>query len=258
MTALSAAETGSAKNADVRAERGEQARLLRAWHSEPRILVLPNAWDVASAVSLARVPDCRALATTSGGVARSLGFEDGAAPAEEMLRVAARIAEAVDIPVSADLERGYEEAPRVVRAAWEAGIVGANIEDSVGGKPPVPIDEQVELLRAVRAAAPDLVLNARIDTFLRNSAGVDETIARGNAYLAAGADCVFPILIRDRDDIDAVVRGVHGPVAVMAVPGLPPLEELEHIGVARFTWGSGLAQAALAAATEVAERALAR
>jgi 2-methylisocitrate lyase-like PEP mutase family enzyme len=238
-------------------DRLEQARLLRSWHREPRILVLPNAWDVASALAFARLPGCRAIATTSGGVAGSLGFRDGAAPGDEMLAVAARIAAAVDLPVTADLERGYEDPPGTVRAAWEAGIVGANIEDSVGGSPPVPVDEQVELLRAVRAAAPELVLNARVDTFLRGG-GVEETIERGRAYLDAGADCVFPILIADRADIEAVVRDVEGPVAVMAVPGLPSLDELERIGVARFTWGSGLAGAALSAAAQTAGAALAR
>jgi 2-methylisocitrate lyase-like PEP mutase family enzyme len=238
-----------------RSNRREQATLLRSWHLEPRILVLPNAWDVASARALARLPGCRALATTSGGVARSLGFEDGTAPGDEMLRVAARIAAAVDVPVTADLERGYDDPPAIVRAAWEVGIVGANIEDSVGESPPVPIDDQVELLSAVRAAAPDLVLNARVDTFLHGS-GVEETIERGRAYLAAGADCVFPIMVADRADIEAVVEGVGGPVAVMAVPGLPPIEELERIGVARFTWGSGLAEAALSAAARVAELVL--
>jgi 2-methylisocitrate lyase-like PEP mutase family enzyme len=240
------------------AERRERARLLREWHHEPRLLVLPNAWDVASAVALARVPGCRALATTSGGVARSLGFEDGAAPAHEMVQVAARIAAAVDVPVSADLERGYDDAAGTVRAAWEAGIVGVNIEDSFGGAPPVEIREQVELLRSVREAAPELVLNARVDTFVRRSGGVEEAIERGNAYLEAGADCVFPITISDRSDIEAVVEGIAGPVAVMAVPGLPPLDELERIGVARFTWGSGLAKVALSAAAELAAEALRR
>lgn len=240
------------------AERRERARLLRDWHHEPQLLVLPNAWDVASAVALAGVPGCRALATTSGGVARSRGFEDGAAPADEIVQVAARIAAAVDIPVTADLERGYDDPVATVRAAWEAGIVGANIEDSFGGAAPVEIDEQVELIRAVREAAPELVLNARVDTFVRRSGGVEETIERGNAYLEAGADCVFPITIADRADIEAVVEGVNGPVAVMAVPGLPTLDELERIGVARFTWGSGLAKVALSAATELAAEALSR
>jgi 2-methylisocitrate lyase-like PEP mutase family enzyme len=229
---------------------------LRAWHHEPRILVLPNAWDVASALALARVPGCRGLATTSGGVARSLGFEDGAAPSDEMLRVAARIAAAVEVPVTADLERGYDDPEANVRAAWEAGIVGANIEDSVGG-PPVSLDEQCDLLHSVREAAPELVLNARIDTFLRGSGGVEETIERGNAYLKAGADCVFPITVADRADLEALVEGVDGPVAVMSVEGLPTIGELERIGVARFTWGSGLAEAALSAAARIAEEAIA-
>jgi 2-methylisocitrate lyase-like PEP mutase family enzyme len=234
-----------------------RAARLRTWHHERPILVLPNAWDVASAVALARVPGCRALATTSGGVARSLGFEDGAAPGEEMLRVASRIAAAVGLPVSADLERGYDDPPAVVRAAWEAGIVGANVEDSVGDGPPVPVGEQVELLQAVRAAAPELVLNARVDVFIHGSGEVAEAVERGNAYLRAGADCVFPIGVADAAAIAELVRGVDGPVAVMAVPGLPPLAELERLGVARFTWGSGLASTALDAAIAAAAEALA-
>src|SRR5262249_13212011 len=112
--------------------REERARLLRAWHREPGLLVIPNAWDVASARRFAALPACRAIATTSAAVARSLGFEDGAAPGDEMLRAAVRIAHAVDVPVTADLERGYDDPPATVAAAWAAGIVGANIEDSVG------------------------------------------------------------------------------------------------------------------------------
>ncbi len=230
--------------------------MLRAWHREARLLVLPNAWDVASARAFARLPGCRAIATTSGGVARSLGFEDGAAPGDEMLRVAARIAAAVDVPVSADLERGYDDPPVTVAAAWAAGIVGANLEDSVGGGVPVPIPEQVELLRAVRSAAPELVLNARVDTFLGGAGEVADAIERGNAYLDAGADCVFPILVSDRDDVAALVAGIRGPVAVMATDGLPPPAELERLGVARLTWGAGLAAVALAAAVEAAALAL--
>ena len=174
-----------------------------------------------------------------------------------MLRAAARIAAAVDVPVSVDLERGYEDPPAFARRAWQAGLVGANIEDSVGGEPPVAIEEQVALLRAVRAAAPELVLNARIDTFLRKSGGVEETIERARAYLDAGADCLFPITVADGADIEAIVAGAGGPVAVMAVAGLPDLADLERIGVARFTWGSGLASIALAAAVAEATRALA-
>ena len=241
-----------------RFDQRERARLLRSWHREPPLLVLPNAWDVASAVALAQIGDCRAIATSSGAVARSLGYDDGATPGDEMLRVVARIAAAVDLPVSADLERGYEDPVATVRAAWDAGVVGANIEDSVGSSPPVPLGEQVELLRAIRAEVPDLVLNARVDTFLRRRGGVEETIERCNAYLEAGADCVFPITVAERGDVAAVVEGVDGPVAVMDVPGLPSIDELETLGVARFTWGSGLARVALTAAARAAETAVGR
>lgn len=125
----------------------------------------------------------------------------------------------------------------------------------MGEAPPVPLREQIELLRAVRGAAPALVLNARIDTYLKGG-GLEETIERGRAYLEAGADCIFPITISARAEIEAVIDGIEGPIAVMDVPGLPPLAELEQIGVARFTWGSGLAKEALARAAQVAERAL--
>jgi 2-methylisocitrate lyase-like PEP mutase family enzyme len=234
----------------------EKAAQLRAWHREPRLLVIPNAWDVASARRFAALSGCRAIATTSAAVARSLGFEDGAAPGDEMLGAAARIAAAVDVPVTADLERGYDDPPATVAAAWAAGIVGANIEDSVGHAAPVPIDEQVELLRAVRAAAPELVLNARVDTFLGGSGDAADAIERGNAYLDAGADCVFPILASDRDDVAALVAGVRGPVALAVTRTLPPLAELERLGVARLTWGPGLATVALDAAAAVAAEAL--
>jgi 2-methylisocitrate lyase-like PEP mutase family enzyme len=235
-----------------------KAALFRELHRAPELLVLPNAWDVGSAVALAALPGCRALATTSGGVAHSLGFDDNEqAPADEMLRVLARIAAAVDVPVSADLEAGYGDAPGTARMAWETGIVGANFEDSRAGAM-VPLEQQVEVLRAVRAAVPDLVLNARVDVFLRGLGGVEEAVARSNAYLAAGADCVFPIMIAHTPDIERMVQGVNGPVAVMARPGLPSLAELEQLGVARVTWGSSLAKHAYAEAARIAEEALGR
>jgi len=141
----------------------EKANLFRRYHLQPPILVLPNAWDVASAVALAKLDGCRALATTSGGVARSLGWEDGEqAPAEEMIRAAGRIAAAVDVPVTGDLERGYGDFAGTARAAWEAGVVGMNFEDSTDDGL-VEIEEQVAAIRAIREAVPERVLNARVD-----------------------------------------------------------------------------------------------
>lgn len=235
--------------------RDERAELLRGYHRTPPILVLPNAWDVASARELAALPGCRALATTSGGVARALGFEDGErAPAEEMLRLAARIAQAVDLPVTADLERGYGDPVGAARAAWDAGVVGANIEDSTGGAL-VPLEAQVDMIRAVKAAVPNLVLNARVDVFVRGAGGVEEAAERANAYLAAGADCAYPILC-PAEAVERLVRSIGGPVNVMLVAGMPPPRELERLGVARATFGSGLAALAYAEAARVAAEAL--
>jgi len=231
--------------------------LLRSLHRAPPLLVLPNAWDVASAKAFATLPGCRALATTSAAVARSLGWEDGErVPAGEMLLVVERIAAAVEIPVTADLEAGYGDPPGTAVAALAAGAAGMNLEDSHGPEL-VPVDEQVEIIRAVRAAAPELVLNARIDVFVRQAGGVEEAVERGNAYLAAGADCVYPILC-PFDAVGPLAAGIRGPVNVMASPQSPRLDELERLGVTRVTFGSGLAAAALGEATRLAELALER
>ncbi|HKU58294.1 MAG TPA: isocitrate lyase/phosphoenolpyruvate mutase family protein [Gaiellaceae bacterium] len=236
-------------------DRDAKAELLRGFHHAPPILVLPNAWDVGSAQALAALPGCRALATTSGGVARSLGFEDGEkAPAEEMVRAASRIAAAVDVPVTADLERGYGDAPATARAAWDAGIVGMNLEDSTGGAL-VPVDAQVALIRAVKKAVPGLVLNARVDIFLRKAGGVDEAVERANAYLAAGADCTYPIFCPP-ETVGPLVKGISGPINVLLGRGMQSAQELEQLGVARVTWGSGLAQLAYDEATRVAASSL--
>jgi 2-methylisocitrate lyase-like PEP mutase family enzyme len=237
-------------------DQGEKARVFRRLHHEPAILVLPNAWDVASATRLAALPGCRALATTSAAVARSLGWEDGEqAPAEEMLRANERIAAAVDVPVTGDLERGYGDPVGTARRAWEAGLVGINFEDSTGGGL-VPIDEQVETIRAIRAAVPELVLNARVDVFVRHTGGIDDAVERGNAYLEAGADCVYPIAC-PVDAVADLARRIEGPINVLVIPGLPEPRELQGLGVARMTWGSGLASIAYAEAARVAGEALA-
>jgi len=236
-------------------ETAEKAALLRTLHRAPPLLVLPNAWDVESARVLAGLPGCRALATTSVGVARSLGFEDGEqAPAEEMIRAAARIAAAVELPVTGDLERGYGDPAGTARAAWEAGLAGMNFEDSTAGSM-VDADEQADAIRGLRAAASELVLNARIDVFLRRAGGVDEAVVRGNAYLAAGADCVYPIFC-PADSIAELVGRIDGPINVAATPGAPSPRELERLGVARLTFGGGLASAAYAEAARIARDAL--
>ena len=225
-------------------------------HREAPILVLPNAWDVASAKALAGIRGCRALATSSAGVARSLGYEDGErAPAGEMIEAARRIAAAVDVPVTADLERGYGDPVGTARAAWEAGLAGINVEDSTR-QGLVSRQEQVAVLREIRAAVPELVVNARVDVFLGIGRGdVDEAVERANAYLAAGADCTYPILA-PVVSIAELARRIDGPVNVIATKDTPSPSDLQELGVARMTWGSGLATAAYDEAVRIAAAAL--
>lgn len=232
-----------------------KADRLRQFHLKPPILVLPNAWDVASATQFAALPGCRALATSSAAVARSLGWEDGEqAPVEEMLRANERIAAAVDLPVTGDLEHGYGDPVGTARHAWGAGLVGINFEDSTADGQ-VPLEEQVAMIGAIREAVPELVINARVDVYVRKTGGIDEAVERGNAYLAAGADCVYPIACPVAAVAD-LARLIDGPINVLAIPGMPEPSELQNLGVARMTWGSRLASAAYVEAARVVAAAL--
>ena len=225
---------------------------LRRLHGGP-ILVMPNVWDVGSALLVASLPGCRALATTSSGVAASLGYPDGERiPAAEMIEAVGRIARAVGMPVTADLEAGYGDPAATARAAVDAGLAGMNLEDKAG-----PADEHVERIRAVRAeVGEELVLNARIDVFLHGTGGIDEAVERGNAYLAAGADCVFPIGVADSAAIARLAAEIDGPLNVLASTGTPSTAELETLGVARVTFGSGLTRAAYGATVRAAREVL--
>lgn len=199
---------------------------------------------MASAVAIADHTSCRALATSSAGVARSLGWEDGEQiPAERMLDAVARIAAAVELPVTADLEAGYGDPVATARAAWDAGAIGLNLEDGNGS-----VDAHRERIATVRAAVPPLVVNARTDVFSGGSNDLDDAIERANAYLAAGADCVFAIGLVDGPTIGRLVQAVAGPLNVLATAGSPPVAELARLGVRRISLGSGLHRTSLAAA----------
>jgi 2-methylisocitrate lyase-like PEP mutase family enzyme len=214
--------------------------LLRSLHVRGEPLVLPNAWDAASArtVVAAGFP---VVATTSAGVAETLGYEDHeGAPVEEMLAAAARIARAIDVPVTVDAEAGYGLEPAELAAALQrAGAAGCNLEDSDHATGRLrDTREQAEWLRAVRRAAPELVINARIDVFLLGDGGLPETLERAHAYLDAGADCVYPIGLADRDALGTFVSGAGGPVNVLASREAPSLAELAELGAARVSYGS--------------------
>lgn len=248
-----------------------QAGRLRELHRGDRILVLPNAWDVASARIFAASPGCRALGTTSAGVAAVLGYPDGERiPADEMLEAVGRIARAVSVPVSADLEAGYgsgaDEVAATAEGALAVGAVGMNLEDGTGSEdaPLYALEDQVAKVAAVRDVAErvgvPLVLNARTDVFLAGVGApedrLEHAVERANAYLAAGADCAFVPGVADGELIGRLVEAIGGPVNVLAVAGTPPVRELERLGVARVSVGSGPMRAALALTEEVARALL--
>jgi 2-methylisocitrate lyase-like PEP mutase family enzyme len=242
---------------------------LRGLHGGPAPLLLPNAWDVSSALAVERA-GAAAVATTSSGVAAALGYPDGEAiPVEEMLDAVRRIAGAVDVPVTADIEAGFGLPPaELVGRLLEAGAVGLNLEDTLrdGGAPRLgPMEPQAERIAETRAAADaagvPLVVNARIDVFLRGEGSPDERVEdglrRAAAYVEAGADCVYPIWLVDRAGIERFVREAGAPVNVLLRPGAPTVAELTELGVRRISVGGGLARHADAHVEELARRLLA-
>ena len=252
-----------------------RAEQLRQWHRQPPILVLPNAWDAGSAAVFAQL-GARAVATTSSGVAAALGFPDGEQmPRELMIAAIGRIVAAGECPVTADIEAGYGAALdaklNAVRAVVETGAVGINIEDgaghaAAGTSPLIDLAQQVALIRAIRDASGEwgvpLVINARTDLYLIPSDDeeqrLSETVQRGNAYLQAGADCVFPIGASDAATIGNLVRAIHGPINILAGPHTPTVPELADLGVARISVGGGLTRVALGAARQAARELLER
>jgi 2-methylisocitrate lyase-like PEP mutase family enzyme len=244
----------------------EKVHRLRQLHHNAAILVLPNAWDAASA-RIFEDAGFPAVGTTSAGVANSLGYADGQhIPREEMLFVIRRIAQTVHIPVTADIEAGFgtsvEEVVETIRCVLEAGAVGINLEDSTKGaeKRLLPVSEQVERIQAVRALGEQmgvpLVINARTDAYLvplEPASRFDVAVERANAYLEAEADCAFPITVTDADTIGRLAQAIQGPINILAMSGAPPVRELERLGVKRVSMGSGLSRATMALTRHIAE-----
>ncbi len=234
----------------------EKADLFRSLHQPGRPLRLANAWDQGSAKLFESV-GFAALATTSGGHAATLGRLDGTVTREECLAHAASIVEATDLPVSADLENCFADAPEDVAAtiadAVAVGLAGCSVEDSSrGGDDPI-YDKKLAAERVSAAAdaahgSVRLVLTARAENFLHGRADIADTIARLQAYQEAGADVLFAPGLIQLEDIRQVVNQVDLPVSVLALPGGPTTSELAQIGVARVSVGSAFALVALGAA----------
>jgi len=242
-----------------------KADAFRAMHRGAHVLLLPNAWDVASARVFAG-SGFGAIATTSAGTAFTLGYPDGQRISrQEMVQVVRRIAAAVKVPVTADVEAGYgnlpEDAARTAREVSEAGAVGMNLEDATGD-PQHPLFDlalQVERVKAVLEAARKvpIVLNARTDVYLLQLEAPEKRYAaalrRLAAFRDAGADCVFVPGLRDAETIARLVKDLQCPVNILAGPGFPTVPELQKLGVARVSLGSGPMRATLGLMRRLAE-----
>lgn len=238
----------------------------RQLHRGPRALLLPNVWDVASA-RIIEESGYPAIATTSAGVAYSLGYPDGEhISREEMVARVARIVRAVKVPVTADIEAGYgsspEDAAKTMRELVQAGAVGMNLEDTSGDPehPLLELQQAVEKIRAARVAAAELrvpvVVNARTDVYLlpgEPDAQYSETLRRLSTFRDAGADCVFAPGLTDAVTIGRLVQALQCPVNILAGPGSPSIPELETMGVARVSLGSGPMRATLGLLRRMAE-----
>jgi len=251
----------------VQAQKAEQFRKL---HRGPRMLVLPNAWDVVSARIL---EECGhpAIATSSAAVAFSRGYADGQRiRRDEMLDVVARIARAVRVPVTADLEAGYgttvKDMSETVKVAIEAGAIGMNLEDVTGDDESSLVGTalQVEKISAIRETAKSLgvpfVLNARTDIYLlpvgAETTRFERTVARLQAYRDAGADCLFAPGVHERETIAKLVKAAAAPLNILMTPQCPSLTELETMGVARVSAGSMVMRAALRVVQRIGEEML--
>ena len=247
----------------------QKAEELRALHHASRILVLPNVWDAVSA-RIVETAGAKAIATSSAAIAFAYGYPDGEhISRKEMLEAVARIARVVSLPVTADMEAGYADSqPEIEQLVHEliaTGAVGLNLEDGIGNPGRLrPLELQLEKIRMIREtshrARVPLVINARTDVYWsqidESSARFAEAVRRGRAFREAGADCVFIPGIDERDVIAALVKEIGAPINILASARAPSVPELEKIGVARLSVGSGTCRAALAVVREVAQELL--
>ncbi|MGQ0841884.1 isocitrate lyase/PEP mutase family protein [Actinokineospora sp.] len=249
----------------------ERAERFHALHTGGEVLALANAWDVASALVSVEA-GVRAVATTSAGVAWSLGAADGDSLDRALaIDFIARVVSAVDVPVTADIERGFGATPddvaETVRGVLAAGAVGVNIEDgfATDASPLRDTADQARRLAAARAAADDagisLYLNARVDTYLARVGDREfrlrETVRRAEAYLAAGASGIFVPGIAHLDTIKALAAAIPAPLNIMVGPGVPSVAELAGVGVARASLGAAVAEAAYGLARRATRELLA-
>lgn len=245
-----------------------KASLFYELHYNDKMLVLPNIWDPLGALLLESI-GYPAIATASAAVSYSNGYNDGEqTPFDDVLRNLNKIAGSVNVPVTADIESGYANTNTDlrgnIRRLINTGIVGINFEDSDKQSGLLlPVEIQSERIKLVRKVADEsgirLFINARTDVYIKGSGFDDngkllETINRGRAYIDAGADCIFPIAVKQIDHIKQLISNLKVPINILAIPGVPDLKVLNEIGVARVSLGPGFQKIAVRAMKNVAER----
>jgi 2-methylisocitrate lyase-like PEP mutase family enzyme len=249
-------------------DQAQKAELFRQLHHTAGPLLLPNIWDPLGAALLQDL-GFPAVATSSGAVALTQGRRDGEQlPFAELLAQLRKITAAVSVPVSADIEKGYastdEELAEHIEALIGTGIAGVNIEDSEkGSNALLPMEDQARRITVVRQVAErmqvPLFINARVDCYvhadnLSHAEKVQETQRRAKAYLQAGADGIFPILLKDPQHIQALVEELDAPLNIMAYPGIPELKVLHGLGVRRISLGSSFLKVAVRAMQDFARK----
>jgi 2-methylisocitrate lyase-like PEP mutase family enzyme len=255
--------------ADVIGAANEKSRILRELVRAPEILVMPGAYDVLSALLFEQM-GFKAIQGTSGGIAAAVGLPDGEAISrDQFIELSGNFAAAVSVPFNADGERGYgdEEGVRdTVCALVARGVAGMNLEDGAakgqGGL--VELSAQLRKIKAVmetkRELGSDFFLNARVDSFHvmpdDPKRALHEAIHRGNAYAEAGGDCIFYLFLHSAEIIGTIAKEVQAPISILAGPQSPSVAELQDLGVARVSYGSGFAKAAITAAKRLAQEIL--
>ena len=256
-------------SAAVIAAANEKSRKLRELVRAPEILVMPGAYDVLSAILFEQM-GFKAIQGTSGGIAMALGYPDGEVMSRDLfVEVSGNLAEAVSVPFNADGEKGYGDEAGVrdtVRALVARGVAGMNLEDGAakgkGGL--VELSEQLRKIKAVmetkRELGSEFFLNARIDSFHvmpdDPKRALHEAIHRGNAYAEAGGDCIFYLFLHSAQIIGTVAKEVQAPISILAGPQSPSVKELQDLGVARVSYGSGFLKAAITGTKRLAQEIL--